>query len=423
MSMAADLQRNLIERVAVGDLLRRRARDSAAVEGFIDYGSGARVAWTYAAINARVNRLVRGLRGLGLKQGDRIGLICGNGIDFLTVQFASFKAGTVLVPINYAQSAADVAWTLNHAGVSAVVVEQPLRAGFAAVDPELSATVIRIMAGAAPQAGMLTLESLMAGQSEAEIDDVLIGDRDTVQIMYTSGTTARPKGVMSGHLALVMAAFSNAIGYGYVKPYCALNVLPQFHIAAEVGQLMTMVLGGRLVSLRGFDAARVVELRYAEALGIAHVITKDAGALFKGEGGAEEVQFSVKNVITQDQGGSGSGEEFLRQQEGLGDAFRRGLFLVGQADAEIFPVAEEVFKSWEILRSGDDEDILDAAQHEGGQRVINHRFVVDREQLFARDTGERVEPGARPTCEDDAFFSHDWKIAGPSGPGKDEARV
>ena len=251
---------NLIERVAVGDLLRRRARDSASVEGFIDYGSGARVAWTYAAINARVNRLVRGLRGLGLKQGDRLGLICGNGIDFLTAQFASFKAGTVLVPINYAQSAADVAWTLNHAGVSAVIVEQPLRAGYAAVDPELPVSVIRIIAGAAPQAGLLTLDSLMAGQSEAEIDDVLIGDRDTVQIMYTSGTTAKPKGVMSGNLALVMAAFSNAIGYGYVKPYCALNVLPQFHIAAEVGQLMTMVLGGRLVSLRGFDAARVIEL-------------------------------------------------------------------------------------------------------------------------------------------------------------------
>lgn len=262
--MSEALQWNLIERVAIGDVLRKRARDSADVEGFIDYSSGRRVAWTYARLNARVNRLLRGLRGLGLNKGDRIGLICGNGVDFTTSQWACFRSGIVMVPINFAQSADDIAWTLNHAGVSALIVEAALWPGFAAANAQLPAALPRIIAGAAQPGAGSTLDALIEGQSDAEIDDVLIDDRDVAQIMYTSGTTSKPKGVMTSQKALVFAAFSNTIGYGYVRPYATLSVMPQFHIAAEVGYLMTVLLGGRFVCLRGFDAPRVAELMAAE---------------------------------------------------------------------------------------------------------------------------------------------------------------
>lgn len=266
--MSELLEANLIERVAIGDLLRKRARDSASVEAFIDYGSGRREVWTYAALNARVNQCVRGLRSLGLAQGQRIGLVCGNGVDFATCLWAGFKGGFVLVPINYAQSADDVAWTLNHAGISALIIDELLWPGFAAADAQLPAALPRISAGRGPApAGMRearTLLSLLEGQSAAEIEDVLIDDRDVAQIMYTSGTTSKPKGVMTSQKALMFAAFSNVIGYGYQRPYSTLSVLPMFHIAAEVGYLMTTLLGGRFVCLRGFDAARVVELMAAE---------------------------------------------------------------------------------------------------------------------------------------------------------------
>ncbi len=264
MNMNEALQLNLIERVAVGDLLRRRARDSAEIEGFIDYSGGARDAWTYARLNARVNRLVRGLRGLGLRQGQRIGLICGNGIDFVTSQWACFKGGMVMVPINYAQSPDDVAWTLQHAGVSALIVEAALWSAFAPANAQLPMELPRIIAGKALEAGYAMLDSLIENQSDAEIEDIVIDDRDTAQIMYTSGTTSKPKGVMTSNSALVFAGFSNAIGYGYSRPFTALSVMPQFHIAAEVAQIMVALLGGRFVCLRGFDAARVVELMETE---------------------------------------------------------------------------------------------------------------------------------------------------------------
>lgn len=253
-------QWNLISRATVGDLLRRRARDSAQIEAIIDYGSGARRAITYAELNARVNRLVHGLRGLGLVKGDRLGLVCGNGIDFLTSQWACFKSGIVMVPINYAQSAEEIAWTLDHAGVRALIVEAPLWAGFAAANARLPAELPRIVAGAAPAPGLKTMQDLIDAGSEREPEDIALDDRDTIQIMYTSGTTSKPKGVMTSNVALLFAVFSTAIGYGFLRPFTALSVLPQFHCAAEVMNVMTVLLGGRLVSLRGFDAARVAEL-------------------------------------------------------------------------------------------------------------------------------------------------------------------
>jgi len=215
-------------------------------------------------LNARVNRLVRGLRGLGVKRGERVGLICGNGVDFVTSLWACFKSGIVVVPVNHAQSADDVAWTLNHAGVSALIVESLLWPAFTGANAQLPEGLPRIIAGEAPAPGFSTLESLMAGQSDAEIDDVIIGDRDVAQIMYTSGTTSKPKGVMSGQSALVLASFSNAIGYGYVRPFKNLSVMPLFHIAAEMAQIMSVLLGGTFVCLRSFDAARVVELMETE---------------------------------------------------------------------------------------------------------------------------------------------------------------
>ena len=76
--MTHDLNLNLIERVAIGDMLRRRARDSGDREALVEFIDGARVALTFGEFNQQVNQLVRGLRAQGLNQGDRLALIASN---------------------------------------------------------------------------------------------------------------------------------------------------------------------------------------------------------------------------------------------------------------------------------------------------------------------------------------------------------
>ncbi len=91
----------------------------------------------------------------------------------------------------------------------------------------------------------------------------------------------------------------------------------------------------------------------------------------------------------------GPDHERLRQPVGL------VLYRVGQVDAEIGSVAEQPVKARGVLRRGDHQDVADAGHHQRGQRVVDHRFVVDRHQLLADAHGDRVQPGARSAGQDD----------------------
>ena len=92
------LERNLIERVAMGDLLRRRSRDSAHLPALVDFQQGARREITYGELNDRVNQLAHGLISKGLQQGDKLALMSTNQQDMVTVYFACYKLGVVVVP-------------------------------------------------------------------------------------------------------------------------------------------------------------------------------------------------------------------------------------------------------------------------------------------------------------------------------------
>ncbi|MGK0293320.1 MAG: long-chain acyl-CoA synthetase, partial [Porticoccaceae bacterium] len=81
---------NIISRVAVGDMLRRRARSDGQTEAVVEYVSGQRIATSYQALNSNANKIAHGLRANGLCQGDRVALVASNSCDFLAVMFACF---------------------------------------------------------------------------------------------------------------------------------------------------------------------------------------------------------------------------------------------------------------------------------------------------------------------------------------------
>lgn len=93
----------------------------------------------------------------------------------------------------------------------------------------------------------------------------------------------------------------------------------------------------------------------------------------------------------------------LADEEGLREAVRRGLLGVAERDAEARPVAEQPLEVRQVRRRRDDEDVAYPRHHERGERVVDHRLVVDGQQLLARYRGQRVEPGPGPAREDDAL--------------------
>lgn len=169
-------------------------------------------------------------------------------------------------------------------------------------------------------------------------------------------------------------------------------------------------LGLGWLLLDGDGTALPVELHDAEALGVVHVVAEDRGPARLGVlHGARQVArqaVAVEDVVAQHQGARLAGDEVLADGEGLRQAVRRGLLGVGEVHAVARAVPEQALEVGEVRRRGDDQDVPDARQHEGGQRVVDHGLVVDRQQLLGGHERERVQARAGTAGEDDAFHKN-----------------
>lgn len=164
-------------------------------------------------------------------------------------------------------------------------------------------------------------------------------------------------------------------------------------------------LGGLL--LDGDGPPLAVELHDAEALGVVHVVAEDRGPPRLGVlHGARQVArkaVAVEDVVAEHQRARLAGDELLADGERLRQAVRAGLLRVGEVHAVARAVPEQALEVGEVGRRGDDQDVADARQHEGGQRVVDHGLVVDRQQLLGGHERERVQARTGPAGEDDAF--------------------
>lgn len=166
-------------------------------------------------------------------------------------------------------------------------------------------------------------------------------------------------------------------------------------------------LGGLL--LNGDGPPLRIEFHDAEALGVVHVVAEDRGAARLGVlDGARQVArqaVAVEDVVAEHECARLAVDELLADGEGLCQAVGARLLGVGEVDAVARAVPEQALEVGQVRRRGDDQDVTDARQHEGGQRVVDHGLVVDRQQLLGGHERERVQAGAGPAGEDDAFHN------------------
>lgn len=202
--------------------------------------------------------------------------------------------------------------------------------------------------------------------------------------------------VERGDLQLAASGRLNLVGLG--GDVARVEVEPRDGVGA-------LGLGGLL--LDGDGPPLAVELHDAEALGVVHVVAEDRGAARLGVlGGARQVArqaVAVEDVVAEHERARLAGDEVLADGECLRQAVRRGLLCVGEVHAVARTVPEQALEVGEVGRRGDDQDVPDARQHEGGQRVVDHWLVVDRQQLLGGHERERVQARAGPAGEDDAF--------------------
>ena len=157
-------------------------------------------------------------------------------------------------------------------------------------------------------------------------------------------------------------------------------------------------LGALGLLLDGDGTALRIELHDAEALGVVHVVAEDRGpprlCVLDGARQVAGQAVAVEDVVAEHQGARLAVDELLADGEGLGQAVRARLLGVGQVDAVARAVPEQALEVGQVGRGGDDQDVPDARQHEGGQRVVDHGLVVDRQQLLGGHERERVQARA-----------------------------
>lgn len=271
--MTASLEENLIRRIALGDILRRRAKSHAQKEAVVDFYGDRRVSLTFRQLNERVNRFVRAMRQQGLGQGGRVAIVGANSHAFLTALMGCFKGGFIAVPVNYLQAPEDIRYNIAHSGAEALCVDKILQSKIDAIVAPLEKAFIRIglfeEENDSPSPGYTPLTAFLGDHDGGEIEDVAIHDDDPAQMMYTSGTTARPKGVMTSHKNHFIASLNTALSLGVgIDSADAVMVLPMFHVTAELLGLVGLHLGGKMVFMRGFDPQKTLALIESERISL-----------------------------------------------------------------------------------------------------------------------------------------------------------
>ena len=238
------------------DFARRTRRLYPDLEAVVD----GDVRLTYARFFDRCDRWAAALAGLGVRHGDRVALIAPNVHGNLEAFYAVPQLGAVLVPINYRLTADDFAYIIEHAGARVVIAHADHLAAVDGIRDRIP-SVEAFVALDGARAGWIDYEqALAAAPAAAPAPSRPIAETDLLSINYTSGTTARPKGVMITH----RNAYLNVVGtllhlrLGVGDRY--LWTLPMFHANGWTFTWVVTAAGAAHVCLPRVEPARVFDL-------------------------------------------------------------------------------------------------------------------------------------------------------------------
>jgi len=228
----------------LGDIARlgqRRYADKTAISMGGD-------SLTYAGFNRRVNQVANQLIDMGVKPGDRVAIFANNCLDYAVYPYAAAKCAAIAVPINFRFQRRELIYVINNAGPVVLFVDAGLAAlvDEAAAEFENPPTIIP-----------------MSGQSGGDVSEptVSVDPQSAAMIMFTSGTTGFPKGVLFSHAAYLAVAHCHLIEGDLDRHDRVMIPLPLFHNGGLNALLMpTLMVGAEaIITRRGFDPGEILQ--------------------------------------------------------------------------------------------------------------------------------------------------------------------
>jgi 2-furoate---CoA ligase len=246
-------------------ILRRLLEFAAArypeAEAVVD---GAR-RWTYAAWDGHVNRVAHALGELGVGRGDRVVQVVKNRSENAAIHWACQKLGAVNTPINVRWAPGEIEYCVNDAGARLVAFEAATAETVLDARPRFTSKPRLLFVGPEAPPGVDELD-VVAATMDATAPDVPVGDTDTALMLYTSGTTGRPKGVPRSQRAEYAATVGQVIQHRYALGERTLGVMPLYHTMGMHSLTSMVALNGCFVTMPDWDAGEALALIERERL-------------------------------------------------------------------------------------------------------------------------------------------------------------
>ncbi len=223
---------------------------------------------SYKELQEKINRFQNGLKKIGVQKGEHVGLLLPNSPEFIISYMGVATLGSTVVPINPTLTVDELTYIINDASIKTLICVQPLERLVKILQkncPQLKNILVTAETEKTP---FISFTSLLETSETTPVDE-LISSEDVAAILYTSGTTGKPKGAMLTHKNL----FSNAAS-GYETLKCGITdnflvSLPLFHsFQATVGMLIPIFGGSKMVIVRDFKPQQILELVDKEKLSI-----------------------------------------------------------------------------------------------------------------------------------------------------------
>ena len=215
---------------------------------------------TYAQLNQRVGQLAAGWRAMGVHAGDRIALLLGNRVEFVLCLLAATRLGAITVPMSIREQAPGLRYMLEHCAAVMLVHEAELSDLLPSASDMPS---LRWRVALAPCPGSLSWTEMCGADVLDEV--VPVREEDTAVILYTSGTTGRPKGAMLSHLGMVHSCMHFQAGMGLGPNDVSIAAVPLSHVTGLVALVATMLhCAAKLVIMPVFKAPKFLQLAQRE---------------------------------------------------------------------------------------------------------------------------------------------------------------
>jgi acyl-CoA synthetase (AMP-forming)/AMP-acid ligase II len=222
---------------------------------------------TYAQMGERVYAWANLMRSLGVEKGDRVAVLSQNCHRVIEAFFGAPLLGAILMPLNFRLVPDDFQYILNHGGAKVLVVEEGLTHLIDSIRDRLESVERYIIARNESAAATddwggdwLDYESLITGSASERPAPADIDENETSALLYTSGTTGRPKGVMLTHRNLYLNAMNSICEFGIHERDVYLHTLAQFHCNGWGLPYAVTGMGGTHVTIKKFEPAAFFDL-------------------------------------------------------------------------------------------------------------------------------------------------------------------